>query len=128
MNAVSEVNDRAAAHARPETPHEMPGSGLNAHKTPGHWLLARIGKRVLRPGGLELTKWLINTLGVTGQDNVVELAPGLGVTARRLLEREPHSYLGIDRDPAAAARVMHRLGASSGAKCLVGHAEATGLP
>jgi len=128
MNAVSDIEDRAAAHARPETLHEMPGSGLSAQKMPGHWLLARIGKRVLRPGGLELTRWLIDALSVSRQDNVVELAPGLGVTARMLLERKPHSYLGIDRDPAAAARVIHWLGTSSGAKCLVGHAEATGLP
>jgi len=26
---------------------------------PGHWLLARLGKRVLRPGGLELTSRLL---------------------------------------------------------------------
>ncbi|PRC44304.1 SAM-dependent methyltransferase, partial [Mycobacterium sp. ITM-2017-0098] len=26
---------------------------------PGHWLLARLGKRVLRPGGLELTTRLL---------------------------------------------------------------------
>jgi SAM-dependent methyltransferase len=105
----------------------MPGSELAAQKMPGHWILARIGKRVLRPGGLELTRWLIDALGVSSEDNVVELAPGLGVTARMLLERKPRSYLGVDRDPAAAARVTHRL-AGSGSKCLVGHAEATGLP
>src|SRR5262249_30852008 len=129
MTAVSQVvSDRVVERARPETPHEMPGSGLSAQKMSGHWLLARVGKRVLRPGGLELTKWLIDALAVSRRDNVVGLAPGLGVTARMLLERKPHSYLGIDRDPAAAARVMHRLGASSGAKCMVGRAEATGLP
>jgi SAM-dependent methyltransferase len=127
MNAVSEANVRAAAHARPEEAYGMPGSGLGAQKMPGHWLLARVGKRVLRPGGIELTKWLIDALGVSAADSVVELAPGLGVTARMLLERKPHSYLGIDRDPAAAASIMHRL-AATGAKCLVGHAEATGLP
>jgi hypothetical protein len=26
---------------------------------PGHWVLARMGKRVLRPGGLELTRRLL---------------------------------------------------------------------
>lgn len=27
----------------------LPGEGLDASKMPGHWLLARLGKRVLRP-------------------------------------------------------------------------------
>ena len=46
-----------------ETPYEkqdtqlpLPGVELAAGKMPGHWLLARLGKRVLRPGGLELTR------------------------------------------------------------------------
>ena len=29
---------------------------LDTTKMPGHWLLARLGKRVLRPGGRELTR------------------------------------------------------------------------
>jgi len=31
---------------------DLPGSDLDVAKMPGHWLLARLGKRVLRPGGL----------------------------------------------------------------------------
>ena len=31
-------------------------------KMPGHWLLARMGKRVLRPGGIELTSQLLAQL------------------------------------------------------------------
>jgi len=127
MASTSELRDRPDSRSQSSVVDTMPGSALAAQKMPGHWLLARLGKRVLRPGGLELTAWLIDALGVSGEDNVVELAPGLGVTARMLLERKPRSYLGVDRDPAAAARVTHAL-AGSGAKCLVGHAEATGLP
>jgi SAM-dependent methyltransferase len=127
MAAASELRDRPDSRSQLKVVETMPGSALAAQKMPGHWLLARLGKRVLRPGGLELTQWLINALGVSGEDNVVELAPGLGVTARLLLERKPRSYLGVDRDPAAAARVTQRLD-GTGAKCLVGHAETTGLP
>ena len=29
----------------------LPGAQLEAKRMPGHWLLARLGKRVLRPGG-----------------------------------------------------------------------------
>ena len=57
-------------------PHEPP-----AEKMPGHWLLAKMGKRVLRPGGLELTRRLLSELAVTAVDDVVEFAPGLGITA-----------------------------------------------
>ncbi|BAX55648.1 hypothetical protein PDPUS_2_01062 [Photobacterium damselae subsp. piscicida] len=31
----------------------MPGENHQITKRPGHWVLAQIGKTVLRPGGLE---------------------------------------------------------------------------
>ena len=52
----------------------------NTHKMPGHWLLAKLGKRVLRPGGLELTRVMLKRLDIQSCDAVVEFAPGLGVT------------------------------------------------
>ena len=36
-----------------------PGEGLKTEKMPGHWVLARLGKRVLRPGGMQLTRRLL---------------------------------------------------------------------
>lgn len=66
----------------------------------GHWLLARIGKKVLRPGGKELSEWLVSATTVTGK-RVVEFAPGLGLTATLLLDSAPASYVGIDSDPDA---------------------------
>ena len=42
----------------------LPGSELSASKMPGHWLLARLGKRVLRPGGLNLTRQLLESLAI----------------------------------------------------------------
>lgn len=51
----------------------------------GHWLLAKMGKRVLRPGGAVLTHKMIADLGIGAGDEVVELAPGLGYTAALLL-------------------------------------------
>lgn len=75
----------------------------------GHWLLARLGKRVLRPGGKELTRQLLDAANVPGSD-VVELAPGLGKTAAWILERNPATYTGIDADPDAAATVAAVVG------------------
>ncbi len=76
---------------------------LEVHKMPAHWLMARLGKRVLRPGGLETTRWLLEHGAIGSQDDVIEFAPGLGVTARQILRRQPRSYAGIERDSSAAA-------------------------
>lgn len=67
----------------------------------GHWLLARLGKRVLRPGGVELTRTLLRESRPTGVD-VVELAPGLGRTAGEIIALGPRSYRGVEADPDAA--------------------------
>lgn len=98
----------------------------DATKQPGHWLLASLGKRVLRPGGLELTTQLIERLAPGAGDDVVEFAPGLGGTARLTLAREPRSYVGVERDTVAAARLRTLLGRPN-AHILCGSAEATQL-
>jgi ubiquinone/menaquinone biosynthesis C-methylase UbiE len=94
---------------------------------PGHWLLARLGKRVLRPGGLELTRCMLEALAIHSSDAVVEFAPGLGVTTRLALDRHPASYTAIEDDEAAAAQVR-RLLSGSDQQCLVGSAAETSLP
>lgn len=70
----------------------------------GHWLLARLGKRVLRPGGIGLTHTLLARAHLTDAD-VLELAPGLGRTAAEILAYQPHSYVGAEQDPDAARTV-----------------------
>lgn len=105
----------------------LPGEGLDARKMPGHWLLARLGKQVLRPGGLELTDRMLESLDVRPLDAVVEFAPGLGVTTQLTLRRRPASYTAIERDEAAAERVRSFL-VDPDQRCLVGSADATGLP
>lgn len=95
----------------------------------GHWLLARLGKRVLRPGGIELTRELLARADVTDAD-VVELAPGLGRTATEILARHPRSYLGAEEDPDAAESVrgiLDRYAAGHG-DVRVTDAADTGLP
>ena len=104
-----------------------PGVGLRYSRMPGHWLLAQMGKRVLRPGGLELTQQMLEALDIGKNDDVVEFAPGLGVTARATLERRPRSYVGIERNEDAARNVRWYLNGKS-RQCLVGRAEKTGLP
>ena len=102
------------------------GEELNTTKMPGHWLLARLGKRVLRPGGRELTRQMLNGLSIKSFDNVVEFAPGLGFTAQLTLNKKPASYTAVERD-AAAANAVRRYLTRSNQTCLIGRAEETGL-
>jgi cyclopropane fatty-acyl-phospholipid synthase-like methyltransferase len=101
--------------------------GLKTEKMPGHWVLARLGKRVLRPGGMELTRCMLKMINVQRGDDVVEFAPGMGVTARLTIESSPASYTAIERDEAAAKIVSaYLLGERQ--HCLVGSASDSGLP
>ena len=106
---------------------EGPGAGLKTEKMPGHWVLARMGKRVLRPGGMELTRKMLASLGVSASDEVVEFAPGLGVTARLTLALRPASYTAVERDAAAARVVEGYVGGGAGRRVVVGSAAETGL-
>ena len=103
------------------------GEGQTAEKMQGHWALARAGKRVLRPGGLQLTRQMLEVLNIGPMDRVVEFAPGLGVTARMVLQRQPCAYCGVEREPAAAEQLRKQLDAS-GATIVLASAERSGLP
>ncbi|AVV46671.1 methyltransferase domain-containing protein [Streptomyces sp. ID05-04B] len=112
-----------------QTSVPVPGDGLDTARMPGHWLLARLGKRVLRPGGVELTRWMLDALGVDPEDRVVELASGLGATARLTLARRPAAYTAVDRDAAAVA-ALSALAAPGPTKVRAIRSDAadTGLP
>ncbi|MBP2239861.1 ubiquinone/menaquinone biosynthesis C-methylase UbiE [Cytobacillus eiseniae] len=96
-------------------------------KMPGHWVLAKMGKRVLRPGGIELTKKMLEHLHITADDEVAEFAPGLGATAKFVLDMKPKSYTAIEQNEEAAKQVRKYL-PSDNAQCIIGHAQNTNLP
>lgn len=124
---------REAAKVRsdqlPATPEPgaapLPYATRRSEDVPGHWLLARLGKRVLRPGGAAMTRQLLTRAGLEGGD-VVELAPGLGRTAAEIVAAAPASYTGVDQDPDAV-RIVTKVVAGHGT-CQQGEAAATGLP
>jgi cyclopropane fatty-acyl-phospholipid synthase-like methyltransferase len=107
---------------------ELPGTELDVARMPGHWLLARLGKRVLRPGGIELTRALLDRLAIGTSDEVVEFAPGLGVTARMILQCQPQRYTGIERDAKAAQWTRGHLPSGPEVAIAVGRADRTSLP
>lgn len=106
-------------HAVPPSP----GADLRIDRMPGHWLLARLGKRVLRPGGRRLTRTMLDALAVTRMDRVVEFAPGLGTTAAEVLRRHPRHYIGIEQNNAAARWARARLPDRDGVEICLGSAE-----
>lgn len=113
----------------PFVPHDhAPGAGLDPAKMPAHWLLARLGKRVLRPGGRETTAWLLEQASIGAGDDVVELAPGMGATAALLLARHPRSYVGVERDGAAAATAEEAVRRAGHAAARIAVGDAASVP
>ncbi len=94
---------------------------------PNHWLQAQLGKKVLRPGGLELTRQMLAALDIQPDDHVIEFAPGLGITAQMTLNRNPASYTAVEQNEAAANLVRNYLNGPE-QKCITGTAKSTGLP
>lgn len=103
----------------------LPQSGRPTASAPGHWVLARAGKRVLRPGGAALTTAMLARAELAGAQ-VVEFAPGLGRTATEICKAPISRYTGVDQDPDAAARVSQLVAAHGHA--LQADARNTGLP
>lgn len=67
----------------------------------GFWVLSQLGKKVLRPGGKELTEKIIHSLAIQSKDVLVEFAPGKGFTTQMLLQFPHQAYYGIDIDSDA---------------------------
>ncbi|TPF80054.1 methyltransferase [Bifidobacterium sp. UTCIF-3] len=108
------------------TESQLPQAGRDAEHMQGHWVLARLGKRVLRPGGEKLTKRMLAHTPIAGK-RVVEFAPGLGRTTRLILDAGPAGYTGVDRDEQVV-RIIGPLAASVGGTCIEADASRTGLP
>lgn len=110
-----------------DLPLALPGEGQRIERMQGHWLLAHAGKRVLRPGGIDLTRRMLDALAISRQDRIVEFAPGLGITARMVLHKNPQQYCAVERDPVAAKRLEAQLPRDWG-RVVQTRAENSGLP
>ena len=108
-------------------PEPRLGEHLDVSKMPIFMLLARLGKRTLRPGGMELTRQMLELLDVQPSDKVVEFAPGVGATAQLILDRAPAQYTAIDRDEASVRQVSRYLKGPN-QQCVIGRSEHTDLP
>ena len=93
----------------------------------GHWILAKLGKRVLRPGGRELTEKLVKNLNINKDDDIVEFAPGLGFTAKLTCDYHPKTYTGVDINEEAASLARKSI-QHPNAKIIIAEASNTTLP
>jgi ubiquinone/menaquinone biosynthesis C-methylase UbiE len=93
----------------------------------GHWILANMGKRVLRPGGKELTQKLVHGLHVNHEDAFVEFAPGIGFTMSQILKKDPKTYTGVELNEEATARLRTKLNGTQIATIVNTTAAQTGL-
>ncbi len=105
--------------------NDLPLAQRSDADLPGHWLLARLGKRVLRPGGLELTTRLLGAARINDAD-VVELGPGLGRTATDIAAGRPRSYVGVD-DSSVTSAPLQKVVAATGGRLVDADAADTGL-
>lgn len=121
MSPTGRPSDRhAAPHGSRQGPEER--------RMQGHWLLAKLGKRVLRPGGIDLTIQLLANAAPTAADRIVEFGPGVGRTASILLDANPRSYVGVDPSPEGRGPLDQVLAAFPQAQVVVADAADTGLP
>lgn len=101
-----EVTAKSQSKA-PVPRHSSANEHLNYDQ--GHWLLAKMGKKVLRPGGKELTLQLMDKLAIGRDDDVVEFAPGMGYTAGLTLAKNPKSYTGVELNEEAAGMLRRKI-------------------
>lgn len=96
--------------------------------SPSHWMLAQLGKKVLRPGGRALTKKLLKAATLSTTDRIVEFGPGVGTTAQLLLAVNPATYTGIDPFSEGSKAVHTIISQHPHARLTQADAQATGLP
>ncbi|MFF9458603.1 class I SAM-dependent methyltransferase [Streptomyces flaveolus] len=104
-------------------PENRPGP--HTGPLPGYALLRSLGKRVVRPGGAELTRTMLTALGDLCGLDVVEIAPGIGTTASAIVTQEPRSYTGVERDALTTSALKRVLDGRGTVR--VADAAATGL-
>lgn len=100
---------------------------MDFSRAPAFQVLFGLGKTTMRPGGMELTRWMLKELQIEKKDKVVELAPGRGATTRMVLGFSPQSYTAVERDSMSQRSVQRILRQGELGQCVKGTAQATGL-
>lgn len=70
-------------------------------RIPGHVLLASLGKKRLRPGGVEATNWLIENAHIDSNSKILEVACNMGTTLIDIVKKYNCRAIGVDKDAEA---------------------------
>ncbi|MEL4897959.1 SAM-dependent methyltransferase [Crocosphaera sp. Alani8] len=76
----------------------MSQTALNWQTAPGHQVLAKAGKKILRPGGRAATEQLFTSANFQPGDTVLELAASFGHSAIALAKQHQVEVTGIERN------------------------------
>ncbi len=91
------------------------------------WPLARrVVSGLVAPGGARMAARAVEGAGIDDGSRVVELAPGLGLTAAELVGCGPRSWTGVEPDALAAGHLARGLG-GAGRAVVQAPVDATGL-
>ncbi|GMU23495.1 MAG: SAM-dependent methyltransferase [Phycisphaerae bacterium] len=86
-------------------------AGVSVEKLAGHVFLARMGKKLLRPGGRRATEQLFELAGLEPGQRVCEIATNRAVTAIELAERFGVRVDGVDASPEFLALARDNIAA-----------------
>ena len=75
----------------------------------GHEFLARIGKKRLRPGGIEATNWILEKAGIKADSKVLEVACNMGTTLIHIARKYGCDIIGVDLDKAALEKAEKKI-------------------
>ena len=67
----------------------------------GHTLLARLGKKRLRPGGIEATNWLLSHINFETSPKILEVACNMGTNMIELAKKYGCHIIGLDQNEQA---------------------------
>ncbi len=99
------------------------------NRVPGHVLLARLGKKRLRPGGITATNWLIEHGEFNKDSKVLEVACNRGVTLMEIAKKYHCDITGVDRDENFLAEARENIAKENlESKIKILNADARNLP
>ncbi|OKH12956.1 SAM-dependent methyltransferase [[Limnothrix rosea] IAM M-220] len=90
----------------------MSQSALNLQTAPGHQVLAKAGKTLLRPGGRAATQQLCDWANFQPNDTVLELAASFGYSAIALATKYGVKVVGIERNEDSVAIAQENIAAA----------------
>lgn len=75
----------------------------NVKREPGHFLLKRLGKKRLRPGGIDATDWLVSKIDFSKSPKILEVACNEADNIMDFAKKYKNKNVGVDLNEKAIA-------------------------